>query len=85
MSKIIEFQKIKDELVAVLNNNERVKKILLTEKITLVEGFVNEPFRRELSDSIVVSGPSVPMIMLLGESGQIYFFALKALLPHLEL
>jgi hypothetical protein len=47
---------------------------------------MNEPFSKEISSSFVIGGPTVPMIMLLGNnSGQIYLFALKIILPDIGL
>ena len=82
--KIIKFSEIKQEIIEVLNNKLNNQKLHITEKVTLVDGFVNQPLSTELSGSFVIGGPSVPMIILVGdESGQIYYFALKAILPEI--
>lgn len=53
----------------------------ISEDVTLIDGFVNQPVYMELTDSLVLGGPTIPMIMLLGKkSGRIYLFALKAIL-----
>jgi hypothetical protein len=58
----------------------------ILEPVTLIDGFVNQPIQTELSGAFVVGGPAIPMIMLLGNnSGRIYFFALKAILPEVRL
>jgi hypothetical protein len=78
--KVIKFEDVKKDILDALNN----RRIKITEPVTLLEGFVNEPFAKELSSSFLIGGPTVPMIMLLGdESGQIYLFALKAILPNI--
>lgn len=80
--KIIKFEEIRKEIVSALEE----RKISINESVTLLDGFVNEPFGKELSDSIVLGGPTIPMVMLIGnESGQVYFFALKAILKNIEL
>jgi hypothetical protein len=80
--KTIKFAEIKDQILAALETRSQKKSFGIEEKATLVEGFLNEPFSKELTNSIVIGGPTVPMIMLVGnESGKIYFFALKALVP----
>ncbi len=77
--KILKFEDIKSRIMEELKN--RSSKIGINESVTLVEGFLNEPFSKELSTSIMIGGPTVPMIMLVGnESGKVYLFALKALL-----
>ena len=81
--KIIKFSEIKDELVIALNDKLQSKKLHISEKVTIVDGFVNQPLSMELSGSFVIGGPTMPMIMLVGnESGRIYYFALKAILPN---
>lgn len=82
--KVINFSDIRHELIAQLQI--RALAIGISEPVTLIDGFVNQPFSMELSGSFVIGGPTIPMIMLLGNnSGRIYFFALKALLNNLEL
>ena len=81
--KIIKFSEIKDELVIALNDKLQSKKLHISEKVTIVDGFVKQPLSMELSGSFVIGGPTMPMIMLVGnESGRIYYFALKAILPN---
>jgi len=80
--KIIKFSDIKQKIEAQIDP----QKIGIDEQVTLFDGFINQPFCRELSGSYVLGGPTVPMIMLVGnKSGRLYFFALKALLTDLEL
>jgi hypothetical protein len=83
-TKIIKFQDVSKAIVAELES--RGQEIGVTEPVTLVDGFISQPFSMELSNSFVIGGPTIPMIMLLGnKSGQIYFFALKAILKNMEL
>jgi len=83
-SKIIKFNDIKNDLVVSLNEKLRGNKLHLPEKVTIIDGFVNQPLSMELSGSFVIGGPAIPMIMLIGdESGRIYYFALKAILPNI--
>lgn len=84
--KIIKFSEIKEDLVKVLNEKIKNNKLHLSEKVTIVDGFVNQPLSMELSGSFIIGGPAVPMIMLVGdESGRIYYFALKAILPEIKI
>jgi hypothetical protein len=80
--KIIKFEDYREKIIEALKK----RPIKIDEPVTLLEGFVNEPFAKEISSSFVIGGPTVPMIMLLGDkSGQIYLFALKIILPDIGL
>jgi len=58
----------------------------IAEPTTLVDGFVNQPIQSEFTGAFIVGGPAIPMVMLLGtNSGRIYYFALKAILPDIKL
>lgn len=85
-SKIIKFSEIKADLVNALNEKLKSNKLHISEKVTIIDGFVNQPLSMELSGSFIIGGPTVPMIMLVGdESGRIYYFALKAILPEIKI
>ena len=74
--KEIQFESLKQDLLAELN-----KKKIVDEPTELIEGFANQPLSSKISNSIVIGGPTIPMIMLLGkDTGRMYLFALKAIL-----
>lgn len=80
----IKFDDIRPRIINALK--EHSKNSGIAESVSLVDGFVSQPFSMQLSDSIIIGGPTVPLIMLVGnESGQIYFFALKAILKDLDI
>jgi hypothetical protein len=83
--KLLKFDDdIKQKIVGELK--KRAEKLGISESVTIVDGFVDQPFTKELSDNFIIGGPTIPMIMLLGnESCRVYHFALKALLKDLEL
>lgn len=82
--KIVKFEEIKEKVIAELEN--RPNGIGISEPVSLLDGFVNQPFGMALSNSIIIGGPTIPMIMLLGKNtGRIYFFALKAILKNEDL
>ena len=84
--KIIKFSEIKERLVQALNLKLSQNKLSVNEKVTIVDGFVNQPLSMELSGAFVIGGPAVPMIMLVGnDSGRVYYFALKAILPDVQI
>jgi hypothetical protein len=76
--KLLKFETVKDELKAKIQ--DRAQELGILEPVTLVDGFINQPCNMEVTNSIIIGGPTIPMIMLLGKSGRIYFFALKAIL-----
>lgn len=80
--EVIKFADIKQDLVKALEEKIKSGKLKLPENVNLVDGFINQLITMELSNTFTLGGPSIPMILLVGDSGQIYFFALKALLPE---
>lgn len=81
--KIIKFSEIKDRIRTAIDSKSLF--LGITEPVSLIDGFINSPISMELSGSFVIGGPTIPMIMLVGtQTGRIYFFALKALIPDLE-
>lgn len=82
--KIIKFSDIKERITDEINS--RSEKMGIHETVTLFDGFVRQPYDPELSGTYVIGGPTVPMIMLIGNTtGQVYFFALKAVLQDIDL
>lgn len=52
----------------------------------LVEGFINVPLQQEISNNMVIGGPNIPMVAIVGnKTGRIYYFALKALINDIDL
>ena len=46
-----------------------------------LEGFIRLPLRDKICEKIILGGPEVPCVGVVGkETGQIYLFALKALI-----
>lgn len=75
------FDDVKEKILAKLNELDMQKKLGLTEKVSLVEGIINQPLNTKVTGNVVVGGPVVPTIALVGvETGRLYFFALRALL-----
>jgi hypothetical protein len=78
--KIIRFEDIKQDILNALEDRIASEKIDIKGTVSLFDGFISQPFSTKLSNSFIIGGPTIPMIMLVGdESGQIYFIALKAL------
>lgn len=80
----IKFSEYKQRIIDALNS--RSSQLGITEPITLVDGFVNQPLQTEFTGGLVIGGPAIPMVAVVGNnSGRIYYFALKALLPDIKI
>lgn len=83
-SKPIKFEEYKQQILDSLNS--RGASLGLNEPVTLVDGFFNFPLQKEMTGDLVIGGPTLPAVLLVGQnSGRLYFFALKVLLPDVEL
>lgn len=52
----------------------------------LIDGFINMTSNKKIENSIIVGGPSIPCISVVGKStGLVYTFALKVLLPNIQI
>lgn len=52
----------------------------------LIDGFINISMQKELSGSLMIGGPTIPTVAVVGKStGIMYTFALKVLLPNIPL
>lgn len=79
---IHKFPVLKSEIIKVLKENPTNIK----EPVYLLDGFIMAKFKPVLNGKYQVGGPTVPMVMLIGqESGTVYHFSLRALLPWLEM
>ena len=72
----MKFGDIKQQLLKSLELND----LDLGEPVTLVDGFLNPICTMELDSRTLMEGPSLPIVVLLGDSGQLYFFSLYALI-----
>ena len=79
---IYSFADLKSDIIKALQDPR--KKIKLDESVTLVEGFVSQPLNMHATGDLVIGGPSIPLVVLVGkDTGRVYYFALKAILPNL--
>lgn len=52
----------------------------------LVEGFFNLPIQNDLGGGVILGGTTVPVVAIIGKTtGMMHYFALKALLPDVEI
>ena len=77
--KEIKFESILKELEQSLA--ERSDCIGINEPLILKKAFAKQTYSEILSQRFLIGGPCIPMVMCLGgNSGRIYYFALKALI-----
>ena len=83
--KNLKFKDYKDRIIDELKKKQN--KLGIHEKIILLDGFFSQQVQHELSNNVIIGGlPTIPMIAVVGEdSGRIYFFAAKALLPDINM
>lgn len=85
MNQKIIFSDIKSRLLSELNKKLKEGEMPIQEPLDLIDGFVNQTIQNELSSSLIVGWPSIPMIAAgWKNSGMIYYFALFAILPDLR-
>jgi len=82
-NKSLKFLEYKEKITKALN--DKGTSLGIQEPVNLIDGFINQPIYNELTGSFVIGGPTIPMIAVVGNSGRIYFFALKALLPDIKM
>jgi hypothetical protein len=81
----IKFENYKVQIITALQSKDQTK-LGFNENTQLVDGFFNQPISMELNGNFIIGGPTIPMIAVVGmETGRIYFFALKILLPNIEI
>lgn len=82
----IKFSDIKIELQAALQEKLKQSPILGEAGFTLVEGFMTLSLQGEVSNNIIIGGPVIPTVGVVGNtSGRIYTFALKVILPKIQI
>ena len=81
----IKFSDIKQKIIDALQ--VKGSYLGINESVSQIDGLINQPIYNELTGVFVIGGPTtVPMIAAVGNaSGRIYFFALKALIPGLQI
>ena len=78
------FTEIRPRIIAALQTRQVY--LAINEPITLIDGFFQQPIQNEISGNMIIGGPAIPMIMVVGNnSGRLYYFALKHLLPDLNI
>lgn len=80
------FEELKPKIQEAIENKLKKFPIQGEEGFILVDGFFMFPFQKEISGAFVIGGPSVPAVAIVGKTtGRIYYFALKVLIPDLDI
>ncbi len=83
---VIVFEEYKEKIQAAIESKIAGRSIFDPEGFILVDGFINMPFQKEIGSAFVLGGPTIPSIAVVGKStGLIHTFALKILLPNIDL
>jgi hypothetical protein len=83
----IKFEEYKQRITDAVQLKLRAVPITGENGFTLVDGFIMQPLSNEVSGNVIIGGPTIPLIVIVGNtSGRMYYFALKALnIPGLEI
>lgn len=77
---IVKFEEYKQRITDAIQVRLQQFPITGENGFTLVEGFIMQPLNNEVSSNIVIGGPTIPLVAIVGNtSGRMYYFALKAL------
>ena len=75
-----------EELRPLILESLKSKPLELKEDVKLVDGFLIGKLDSEITGKVYLSGPTLPMVMLLGDdTKQIYFYPLKSVLPDINI
>lgn len=56
------------------------------QSVALIDGFLNDPLQTSIGTGYSLGGPSLPLVAVVGATtGKVYYFALKALIPTIQL
>jgi hypothetical protein len=76
----ISFEDYKQRITDAVQAKLRAVPIAGENGFSLVDGFIMQPLSNQVSGSIIIGGPTIPLVAIVGNtSGRMYYFALKAL------
>lgn len=82
----VDFEQYKTQIEDAINIRIKNGSIKDPLGFILIDGFINMSFNKKIENSIIVGGPSVPCVSVVGKStGLVYTFALKVLLPNIQI
>jgi hypothetical protein len=84
--EVINFEQYKPKILAAIESKLKIGAISDPNGFILIDGFINMPLQKEMGGAFVIGGPTVPAVAVVGKStGLIYTFALKVLIPDIQL
>lgn len=84
--KPINFENYKQSIIKAIKEKLEIKNIKSEGGFDLIEGFFNRPIQTKIAGKIIIGGKTVPMVAIAEKkTGRMHFFALKALLPEIEI
>lgn len=82
----INFEEYKGQIQAAIQQKISMGVISDQAGFILIDGFISMPFQKEIGGAFVIGGPTIPAVAVVGKSsGVIHTFALKVLLPSIQL
>jgi hypothetical protein len=82
----IKFTEIKDKIQEALQEKLKETPIPNEKGFALIEGFMRLPIYAEISNNLIIGGPNVPIVGIVGNtSGRLYTFALKVIFPDIQI
>jgi len=83
---VINFEQYRPEILKALENRLKTGVISDPNGFILLDGFINMPLQKEMGGAFIIGGPTIPAVAVVGKSsGLIYTFALKVLIPNINL
>lgn len=82
----INFEEYKQQIESAINGKLVGSSIIDPQGFILLDGFINMSINKQVGNSLVVGGPSMPCVAIVAKStGIVHTFALKVLLPHIQM
>ncbi len=82
----IKFLDKKGEIQNALQEKLKLSPIAGEAGFTLIDGFMTLSLNGEISNNVIIGGPSIPAVGVVGNTtGRIYTFALKVILPDIKI
>lgn len=82
----ITFNAYKDRIAKAIDEKLKGSPLKKDEgELSLVNGFFMQPIQNEIAGKLIIGGPTVPTVAVVGaKTGRLYYFPLKVLLPDIE-
>lgn len=76
------FKEYQNQILKRLRKNEMEE----GSKFELIDGFLKNDIHKQLDSGFKIGGPCIPLVSIINsKTGELHFFALKAILPDVEI